>query len=193
MSDVNAAGELWVRFAGMFGAETLSRKYGDRPPEEWVKVVGKLRRPEFERGLRRMLHSGKPHIPTLPEFLRLCREVGGDDSGGNPEPLKLSAPLQPPPDKIVREASKNLLREILRAGHRWGPERGDRAGRHEADTLIIVRWKNEWVRLMRSADDEERVANHRQWWRQCMSSAWAEIDGPPRATTELEDELEGWG
>lgn len=191
MSDANAAGELWVRFAGMFGAETLSRKYGDRPPEEWVKVIGKLRRPEFERGLRRMLHSGKPHIPTLPEFLRLCREVGGDDFDA-PKPLRLEAPLQPPPDKIAKEAGKNLLGEILRSGYRWGAERGDRAGRHEADTLILVRWKNEWVRLMRGADDEEREANHRQWWRQCMAAAWTEIEGPAAAKPEPADELEGW-
>jgi hypothetical protein len=190
MSDLNAAGELWLRFAGMFGAEALSRKYGDRPPEEWVKVVGKLRRPEFERGLRRMLHSGKPHIPTLPEFLRLCREVGGDDPDA-PQPLKLTAPLQPPPDKILKEGGKNLLREILRAAHRWGPARGDRAGRHEADTLVLVRWKNEWVRLMRSADEDERESSHRQWWRQCMTAAWAEIEGPaPQRAGD--DALSGW-
>jgi hypothetical protein len=177
----------------MYGADALIRKYGDRPPEEWSRVVNAMRRPEFERGLRRLLHSGKAMIPTLPEFLRLAREVGGENDPA--QPLLLTPPLQPPPDQLVVDSNRRLLDVIFRSAYRWGPRRGDRAGRHEEDVAVLNRWRREWVRMMRDASPEDREENAVSWWRNVMRQAWAEIDPPApvaRRAPEPQVTLQGW-
>jgi hypothetical protein len=68
---------LWKRMAEMFGAETLARKYGDTAPETWITAVERLNQFELERGMRRLVYGGKTYIPTLPEFLRMCRRDRG--------------------------------------------------------------------------------------------------------------------
>lgn len=73
------ANEIWRRFAGMFGADALDRKFGAKPPPEWIGMLARLDDRQVDRGIRRLAYSGKPHIPSLPEFTKLCRSVGGDD------------------------------------------------------------------------------------------------------------------
>lgn len=70
---------LWKRMGEMYGAKALETKFGLIPPDTWRIAIDRLKDFEIERGMRRMVYGGKPHIPSLPEFLRMCREVGGDD------------------------------------------------------------------------------------------------------------------
>ncbi len=58
------ADELWQRFVGLFGGESVKRKFGDDPPDEWVGVLAQLSDYQLERGMRRLLRSGKSTPPS---------------------------------------------------------------------------------------------------------------------------------
>lgn len=73
--------DLWQRLIGLFGADAVRRKFGDSPPPEWVSVIASLDDFQLQRGMRRLVYSGKAHVPTLPEFVKLCRTVGIEDEG----------------------------------------------------------------------------------------------------------------
>lgn len=81
------ASEVWRRMVGMFGGDAVERKFGPKPPPEWVAMLTRLNDQQIDRGIRRLAYSGKPHVPTLPEFTKLCRAVGGDeiDEGDRPQ------------------------------------------------------------------------------------------------------------
>lgn len=84
---------IWVRLLGCFG-ESLIRKFGPTPPQEWVDGLGMLSPLQQERGLRRLVFGWKGGPPSLPEFMRLCRSVGSDEFEEGPAKL----PALPPPD-----------------------------------------------------------------------------------------------
>ncbi len=72
---------------GCFG-ETLLRKFGAAPPQEWVGAINHLRPEQLERGLRRLVFGWKGGPPNLPDFMRLCRTIGGDEfDEGTEKPL----------------------------------------------------------------------------------------------------------
>lgn len=77
-NEPDRATAIWDRLLGCFG-DSLLRKFGKTPPPEWVGAIGMLNDFQLERGLRRLVFSGKTQAPALPEFVRLCRAVGGDD------------------------------------------------------------------------------------------------------------------
>lgn len=74
--------DLWRRFIGCFGGDAVHRKYGEEIPPEWIGMVAQLTDAQLEKGLRRMVHSGTNHVPTLPEFVKWCRTIGGDYEDG---------------------------------------------------------------------------------------------------------------
>jgi hypothetical protein len=63
---------------GCFG-DALLRKFGAQPPQEWVGAIGALNQRQIERGMRRLLFGWKGGPPSLPDFMRLCRTIGGDE------------------------------------------------------------------------------------------------------------------
>jgi hypothetical protein len=81
------ADSVWRHIGQMFGADSLERKFGATPPDDWRKMIDRLQEHELSRGLRRLAGSGRGHVPTLPEFLRMCREVGGDYADDAPKAL----------------------------------------------------------------------------------------------------------
>lgn len=145
------AAEVWQRFAGLFGAESLKRKYGTSPPGEWVGVLGRLDARELERGMRRLVHSGRDQLPTLPAFVRLCRSFGSDDINEGPSQQR---PALPNPvngvDAWLERANHHLLAHIMRcvqSNPLW-------YGRRESDEMhramtALVRAKNTWAEEMR--------------------------------------------
>lgn len=153
------ADALWRRLAGMFGAETLARKFGETPPDEWRISLSRLTDSELQKGLRRLTTSGKGHVPTLPEFLRMCREVGGDYEDPVPPSNRLAAPPVP---RWSEQANLHLLahfkRQVLRNVH-YVTERMRQypmpATDHESAAIVqpLVDAKNAWAQDMREREE----------------------------------------
>jgi hypothetical protein len=134
-------------------------------------MVGRMNDFELQRGMRRLVASGKAHVPTLPEFVKLCRSVGDDSEFGG---AKAANALPAPPPAITdvwgSAANTHLLGYVL--GHAKDFRGQDCGWRTE----ILVRWKNEWARLMRDADESEReVTAQKSLWKACMTQAEIEI------------------
>lgn len=162
---------LWRRFGGLFGADAVERKFGGTPPVEWIEMVGRMNDFELQRGMRRLVASGKAHVPTLPEFVKLCRSVGDDAEFGGP---KANTPLLAGPPDVTdvwgAAANTHLLAYVLGHAKDFRPPHG------VARTLILVRWKNEWARLMRESDDADReVPAQKTLWAACIGQAEAEM------------------
>lgn len=88
------ADEVWTRIIGLFGGDSVKRKYGPNMPAEWRAITAKLNVVELERGMRRLVHSGRDQVPSLPAFVKLCRTIGDDATEEGPR-----APALPNPDR----------------------------------------------------------------------------------------------
>lgn len=183
------ADALWRRFAGIFGGESLARKYGDEPPREWVEMCWRLNDFQLERGLRRVVYSGLRAPPSLPEFVRLCRDSGGVgeiDEGPRETLAQLAAPVW---DPWLLEGNKHLLNYILRniaISKRYAPDsryvpslRSAKSGplsigppNHKM-TGFLVAAKNAWVRDMQEAAGDGSIPEDagRGWWEAAMREA----------------------
>lgn len=141
-------------------------------PDVWIAGVGSLSDYEVDRGLRRLMRSGKPHAPSLPEFLRLCREVANDDLD-TPALPALPAPDNFKGDDWTARANLLMLKHVLtqaskgvhyscvwtRGGHWKGkPYRDEKGVDHppmpptqETKDLTqpLVDFKNAWALDMR--------------------------------------------
>lgn len=162
---------------GLFGADALERKFGREIPTEWRGIVERMPIPELERGMRRLVYSGKAHVPTLPEFVKLCKAIGDDGEFGGP---KQSTPLIAGPPDVTDNwgaaANRHLMAEVYKNPRRFASPDCERI------TAVLVRWKNEWARLMREADDADREPQaQRNLWAACMSQAEEEIERTPAA------------
>jgi hypothetical protein len=106
----------------------------------------------------------------LPEFVKLCRSVGDDSEfGGAKATQALPAPVSVT-DGWGAAANSHLMAYVLAHAKDFRPPHG------VARTLILVRWKNEWARLMREADDADReVPAQKTLWAACMGQAEAEM------------------
>lgn len=184
-SEPSRANQIWTRFAGMFGADALERKFGKSPPPEWTAMLSRLNPFEVDRGLRRLAYSGKPHVPSLPEFTKLCRAVADDGVEEGPRPIALAAPAAGNFDGWAITSNNRFLKYItkrLTAHPRaWGvPGSAQQA---EA-TQIAVAYKNAWAQDMREAGlvdtttGELTQALREQQdasWISCMGRAEADI------------------
>jgi hypothetical protein len=155
---------------GLFG-DSLLRKFGAQPPGEWVAAIKSLNDYQLRQGMRRMTFSGKPHAPSLPEFVKLCRAIGHMDD--IPDQPKVSPfPLLPAGlfDKWDMAGNNRLLSFVLKCGtqHRYFDER---------QTRILVVLKNRWVELIRDSavNDEVPPEEQQSAWDECMRMAEAEI------------------
>src|SRR3954468_12717023 len=77
-SQQSAATEVWRRLIGMFGADAVERKFGREIPAEWTAMCSRLNEFQIHRGIRQLAYSGKAHVPSLPEFVKLCRDAEHD-------------------------------------------------------------------------------------------------------------------
>lgn len=71
----------------MYG-NRFTRDYGDLAPDAWANCIGALHGYEIERGLKSLLGRGSGTPPTLPQFLKACRdadEAGGIERNHSPE------------------------------------------------------------------------------------------------------------
>lgn len=127
---------------------------------------------QLGQGMRRLVFSGKPHPPTLPEFMKLCRTVGHDDSIPDQPPVP-SVPALTADDQYdewAKAANLHLLGVVTRAVR-------DRRKFDEPQTRILVRYKNLWSDQMRLSATSEGVPvpEQQEVWAECMKRAEAEI------------------
>lgn len=166
-ADSSRTAELWQRLGGLFGADALERKFGREIPTEWRGIIERLPLVELERGMRRLVYSGKSHVPTLPEFVKLCKSVGDDAEFGGPKNVHaLPAPVATVTDAWGAAANMHLLAYVLKHHELF------RGGAHEWRTPILVRWKNEWAALMRNGEpSDHEPAEQKAIWGACMKQA----------------------
>jgi hypothetical protein len=183
--------------AGCYG-ESLTRKFGDEPPPEWVSGISMLNDYQLQRGMRRVLLSGKPHAPALPEFMKLCRTVGHDDSiADEVKPQQHPALAAPPVDEKVeawtalgnRYLMKYISTKIPENTQRWGrpateggmklstEPNADASPEFVRNVKTLVGFKNRWVDLMLevATDDGVPIDDQQQCWTECMRMAEEEI------------------
>lgn len=167
-SSQSPATEVWRRFSGMFGADAVERKYGRTIPEEWPAMLSRLNEFQIQRGVRMLAYSGKQHVPSLPEFVKLCRDAEHDREVND-------RPALPNPDGWKgdhwdSEANLHLLGVVTRAVR-------DRRKLDERATRILVRFKNLWARQMRLTATAEGVPieEQKEVWAECMRMAEEEI------------------
>lgn len=184
-SEPSRANQIWTRFAGMFGADALERKFGKSPPPEWTAMLSRLNPFEVDRGLRRLAYSGKPHVPSLPEFTKLCRAVADDGVEEGPRPIALAAPAAGNFDGWAITSNNRFLKYItkrLTAHPRaWGvPGSAQQA---EA-TQIAVAYKNAWAQDMREGDAVDTGSGEvMRLSREVQDSTWA--DAMKRAEADI--------
>lgn len=176
---------VWKHMVGMFGGDAVERKYGKLPPAEWKAMLSRLKEVEIDRGIRRLAYSGKPHVPTLPEFTKLCRAVADDGIEEGPRPVALPAPDAGKFDGwdiTGNNRFMNYVKQRLAAQPRaWGVPGSTR----QADaTRIAVAYKNAWARDMREGGTlDPATGEFVQPTREVQDSTW--IDTMKRAESDI--------
>jgi hypothetical protein len=177
---------VWERLLGLYG-DSLLRKFGPEPPDEWTAALTQVNEHQLARGMRRLLFSGKPHAPSLPEFMRLCRNVGNDEFEEGESPVALPNP-QGQGDKWDGAAGIHLLGYITRRSKEGihycceDTRMGRRPAHHpsretEELTAPLVRMKDAWARDCREKCDadgvivEPSIETQKAWWNECMRLA----------------------
>lgn len=191
------AAEVWQRFAGLFGADSVKRKFGATPPAEWVGVIGKLDPRELERGMRRLVHSGRDQLPTLPAFVRLCRALADDSINEGPGTARpLPNPETQRGDEWDTAANKHLQAHLTRRLHSDPQCYGRPATSHAMRTMSrerdaaadaspdfvrnverLIAAKTAWAADMRdlAQNGSVSVERQRECWREYIEEAEAEI------------------
>ena len=168
----SSAERLWRHFVGMFGGDAVERKYGKSIPPEWPAVLAKIEFRKIERGMRRLLHSGRDQVPTLPAFVKLC-EALGDDPHENAGDVPRLAPPQDPPewDAWWRAGNRHLLGHVLRRAAVRRPY-------NHAELPTLLRARDAWVSDMREIQDpngEVPIDVQRACWSDYIGRADEEI------------------
>ena len=164
---------MWDRLLGCFG-DSLLRKFGKAPPQEWVGAIAALNDGHIERGLKRLLFGGKGQPPSLPEFVRVCRAVGTDEFDED-RPIALPAPDHFRGDAWDMAANRYLLGHIARQLS-LNPQRY--AGPKFVENVHrLVAAKNEWASDMRdiAVDDGVPAETQQAIWHDLIGHAEARL------------------
>lgn len=168
---------VWSRLAGCYG-EALARKFGDEPPEEWRAAITALSDYQLTQGMRRLLFSGKSHVPALPEFVRLCRAIGHMDDVPDQRPsLPALTHDKPEPDKWVVAGNRRLLRYITTrcaaSSRCFGDPSRESNPNFVHNVKTLVAYKNRWTEVMQETATEQGVPvdDQMMFWRECMREA----------------------
>lgn len=200
-SEPSRANEIWKRFAGMFGADALERKFGKTPPPEWSVMLSRLKDYEIDRGVRRLAYSGKPNVPSLPEFTRLCRMLADDSVDEGPQRIALPPPSAFAGDQWETASNLRLLKHIttvLAANSsalgcvpvmQYEERDGKRVGlksvpssQQRRCTEILLGYKKAWAQDMREYVDSVTgeigrppLAEQERTWSEVMQRAMGEV------------------
>ena len=167
-------------------------------------MLSRLKDFEIDRGVRRLAYSGKAHVPSLPEFTKLCRMVGDDSVDEGPQRLAL-----PSPDTFVGDqwdlianqrllkfitttvsAKSNALGEVPEMQVERAPNgkplrlKSVPSAQQVIATGILTGYKKAWAQDMREASVDPNtgevlrvpVTEQENSWNECMRRAMAEVD-----------------
>lgn len=189
---------------GMFGGDAVERKYGKLPPAEWKVMISRLKEFEVDRGIRRLAYSGKPHVPSLPEFTKLCRTVADDEVDEGPQRMALPNPEAFTGDEWEIESNQRLLKHLTTILAKKASAMGEvpkiereyvkgkfsglksvPSPQQVQTTAVLVAYKKAWAQDMREwGVDKETgellkptTAERETSWNSCMQRAMAEIAG----------------
>lgn len=169
----NRVQSLWHLLLALFGIDAVGRKFGQVAPAAWADLLASMNDFQFARGLKRLPLVGKPHVPSLPEFLRLCRDTGG--VGDIDEPYVPAArQVEGPKLRPWQMVGNRHLLSYIRAMTPGRPRRyiGD------GPTGCLVAMKNAWVADMEADDAAGKLPGDggKAGWEDCMGRAEAMID-----------------
>lgn len=203
-SQPSRADAVWKHMVGMFGGDAVERKYGKLPPAEWKAMVSRLKEFEIDRGIRRLAYSGKPHVPSLPEFTKLCRMVADDEVDEGPQRIALPNPDAFTGDEWDIESNQRLLKHITTLLAKKANAMGEvpkiqreyvkgkfvalksvPSAQQIETTAVLVAYKKAWAQDMREWGVDEATgevlkpttAERETTWNSCMQRAMAEIAG----------------
>lgn len=183
-SSSQRATQLWQRLAGMFGADSLERKFGISPPGEWIAAIGTLNDAQLANGLNGLVRDGSSHLPTLPEFIKQCR-TSPSFSAPQTRLLQRGDDF----DKWSMAANDHLLAYIQRNPKHYHPDASFGDDGHGSKrihpgpegtrrTRLLVDGKNGWAQCMRETQEDDRVDVETQkgMWELFMGAAEEKID-----------------
>lgn len=162
---VNHADEVWKLFAEMYGATALRNKYGETPPNSWKSAINGLNEYALRRGMKRALHFTRG-VPSLPEFLRMCNEVGGEHDEGS-QPMAPSRQIEHAPlPRWELQANQHLLAHLMRLALEHKSIREQDMPHYHTARLA-------WASDMRDAEATNEIPadNGRQWFREYIANA----------------------
>lgn len=157
--------EVWMAFAEMYGATALRNKFGDTPPNAWRAAISNLNEYALRRGMKRAQHFVKG-VPSLPEFLRMCNEVGGEHEGDEPViPPSHQIEKQPLP-RWEEQANQHLLAHLMRRVLDKKPVSESNMAHYHTARLA-------WASDMRDAETAKEIpADHGEsWFREYIRNA----------------------
>jgi hypothetical protein len=149
----------------MFGVDSLKRKYGLKPPDEWEASLSHLTDAQIRNGVDKLLKSGTEHMPSLPQFVAMCHQAREfEDRSDLP---RLAGPKL---DKWATAANLHLLDFV----------RTRAASRQHFDasaTRILLEHRSAWAEDMRADDKGDGVPaeKQRKAWDECMGYAMDRI------------------
>lgn len=163
-NQADRATAVWDRLLGLFG-DALLRKFGAEHPQEWETGIRYLTDAQIDRGFRRLVFGWKGGPPSLPDFVRMCRSIGGasiDDVLLDEGPQRFVALPAADSGQFDGWAITSNNRFFKYIGHRltahpraWGPP----ASSLQADaTRIAVGYKNAWAQDMREGDEVDTAS-----------------------------------
>lgn len=128
---------------------------------------------QLQKGMRRVVFSGKATALSLPEFVKLCRTVGHSDEVPDVSPPTAQQALTHEDqefDNWAMEANQHFLAYVLR-------KLSEKRCFNPDETRILVRFKNLWADQMRLSATTEGVPIEEQKdvWSECIRRAEEEI------------------
>jgi hypothetical protein len=176
---------VWDKLLGFFG-DGLLRKFGEKPPAEWVESIADINDFQIQRGFKRLRFDWKGGAPNLPDFVRYCCAIG--DSAPDEGPSQhVPVPAIEGPKFDGWDISGNVrfhkyISHRLMDNYRpWG---APGTTEHAECTRIAVSYKNAWVRDMRESETMDTStgeivrlpeAEQARQFSDCMKRAEADI------------------
>lgn len=145
----------------MYG-NRLVRDYGESAPEAWANVIGALKDHEIAAGLRALINIGSGSVPTLPQFVKACRNAQEHDGPHANHSPERTLPRPEYMEKFHAHGQKCLFAYLWKRG----------PASSESLQAMIVR-KNNLVCDYRSIAEEEEVTGKEL--KEALFKAWDEL------------------
>lgn len=144
----------------MYGTR-LTRDFGESVPEPWTSAIRTLTDPQIQRGLRRLTAIGSASTPTLPVFVKACRQLGDDEGEIRPSATYLPGPS---PDALNCHSQRVMLSFL----------RHQSSGASEAALAKMIAAKNKLIEQYRwiTQDEPEAASELRDKLWAAFTAVW---------------------